>query len=146
MNKHSKNIFFFLCLALLLACNSKNGNKKNHPLLTLWYTNSPKGLVKLEFTPQNTLHIYNRKPYLNKQLDYMLTELDISKRDSFIQLMTINNKPEEYSDLENDFETHEYRISIGSIYPNKEIYILGHRAPQKYYDFVSWVNSLKLNL
>lgn len=56
--------------------------------------------------------------------------------------MTSNGNKERFIDGENDWEAHQYSIAINTKQLTKEIYIHGHTAPKKYYDFVNWATSL----
>ena len=110
----------------------------------MWYSENGYGPFEIKFTQENTVDFKNTKPYLDDSRHHSLSEIEIAKRDSFIQLMTINNKKESYVDMDNCFESHEYRITLNTIKPNKGIRIIGHNAPQNYFDFVLWTKSLTL--
>ena len=110
----------------------------------MWYSENGYGPFEIKFTQENTVDFKNTKPYLDDSRHHSLSEIEKAKRDSFIQLMTINNKKESYVDMDNCFESHEYRITLNTIKPNKGIRIIGHNAPQNYFDFVLWTKSLTL--
>ena len=143
MFRHSTYLYIFFCF-ILLSCKSESRKKESAPLLTMWYSENGYGPFEIKFTQENTVDFKNTKPYLDDSRHHSLSEIEIVKRDSFIQLMTINNKKESYVDMDNCFESHEYRITLNTIKPNKEIRIIGHNAPQNYFDFVLWTKSLTL--
>jgi hypothetical protein len=108
----------------------------------MWYSENGSGPFEIKFTQENTVDFKNTTPYLNDNRHHTLSEIEIGKRDNFIQQMTTNNKKESYVDMDNCFESHVCRITLNTIQPTKEISIIGHNAPQIYYDFVLWTKLL----
>jgi len=142
MYKHF-NITYIFLLILFPNCNSGTEKEEIKTLLTLRYTDGQNENGKMEFTQQNTVHFLKAKSYMNDTPDYILSKAEIAKRDSFIQVMTGTNREESYVDMKNDFESHHYSITIDGGPGSKEINIIGHDAPKRYYDFVSWAMTLK---
>ena len=133
------------------SCNNKPTKQVNKiPLLKFYYSNFPYDPIDMEFINLNSVKIHHVSNLIAPSALYDIEESDRQTLDSFIQVLNQNRNNESYieSHPENEIveEGHNYSFSINVDSINKTIYVSGHTAPKRFYDFSSWANTLKNKL
>jgi hypothetical protein len=147
--KGTYTFIIFLCCNLCCTRQPKVINIEK-PFFEYTYSNWPYNPFTMKFKSKQTVDLYNDRLFTKCYSSYSIYLSDRATLDSFITILSTQPGDESYIETHPQDhsveEGHFYNFTIRNNASEKNIWIAGHTAPERFHAFAEWAYKLMVRL